>query len=90
MVFRGRRTLKTLRDFIVLMSRPLLFLLTLKHSIQERSCTHKPRHKDMWHRHIYNSVKEKTVEAKCKQVQIKKHNKLHLECVCMEPGRCHR
>lgn len=32
-VLRGRRTLKTLRDFIVLMSRPLLFLLTLKLSI---------------------------------------------------------
>ena len=30
MVFRGRRTLRTRRDFIVLMSRPLLFLLTLK------------------------------------------------------------
>lgn len=31
-VLRGRRTLKTLRDFIVLMSLPLLFLVTLEHS----------------------------------------------------------
>lgn len=30
MVFRGRKTLRTRRDFIVLMSRPLLFLLTVK------------------------------------------------------------
>lgn len=30
MVLRGRRTLKTRRDLIVLMSLPLLFLLTLK------------------------------------------------------------
>ena len=44
MVLRGRRTLRTLRDLIVLMSRPLLFLSTVKCGDQSHCWTCKISH----------------------------------------------
>lgn len=65
MVFKGRKTLRTLRDFIVLMSLPLLFLLTLKDGTQEQSCTQQLTHRDKSHKDTETVKKaKKTVKAR--------------------------
>jgi len=80
MVLRGRRTLKTRRDFIVLMSRPLVFLLTLKHFTKKHRCICKLMRKDMWHN-------EKNTVNKSAYGNTQWIRDLQLDTDCLEPGR---
>lgn len=79
MVLRGRRTLRTLRDLIVLMSRPLLFLSTLNCSDQSDCCTCKVIHRtDITHLKQWEIIKN-----------IHKYIYMKKNMNSTEPIRCH-
>ena len=86
MVLRGRRTLSTRRDFMVLMSRPLLFLLNMEtqHSGKERCSSANAqiqRSEDTFKNNggkDKNTVKSKKVNTSACQNKITQwHTELH-------------